>query len=80
MDQELKVGGIKFGYLKKYYYICKKKHNMPPEDYYKRKFNKIVESYLVLMSDLDKVKNLDRKRTVKYLSLSAIDYVNKYPN
>ena len=31
---------------------------MPPEDYYKRKFNKIVESYLVLMSDLDKVKNL----------------------
>jgi hypothetical protein len=32
------------------------------------------------MSDLDKVKNLDRKRSVKYLALSAIDYVNKYPN
>lgn len=53
---------------------------MPPEDYYERKFNKIVESYLEMMSDLDKVKKLDKERSIKYLALSALDYVNKYPN
>jgi hypothetical protein len=53
---------------------------MPPEDYYERKFDKIVESYLEIMSDLEKVKKLDNERLIKYLSLSALDYVNKYPN
>lgn len=53
---------------------------MPPEDYYERKFNKVVESYLKMMLDLDKVKKLDRERSIKYLALSALDYVNKYPN
>lgn len=53
---------------------------MPPEDYYERKFNKVVESYLKMMLDLDKVKKLDKERSIKYLALSALDYVNKYPN
>jgi hypothetical protein len=53
---------------------------MPPKDYYERKFDKIVDSYIEMMSDLDKVKKLDRERLIKYLALSALDYVNKYPN
>lgn len=53
---------------------------MPPEDYYEKKFNKIIESYLDMMTDLDKVKKLDKERSIKYLALSALDYVNKYPN
>jgi len=60
-------------------YICKK-NTMPPKDYYERKFDKIVDSYIEMMSDLDKVKKLDRERLIKYLALSALDYVNKYPN
>ena len=28
----------------------------------------------------DKVKKLDRERLIKYLALSTLDYVNKYPN
>jgi len=53
---------------------------MPPKDYYEKKFNKIVESYLEMMTDLDKVKKLDKERSIRYLALSALDYVNKYPN
>ena len=53
---------------------------MPPKDYYEKKFNKIVESYLEMMTDLDKVKKLDKERLIRYLALSAFDYVNKYPN
>jgi hypothetical protein len=53
---------------------------MSPKDYYKRKFDKIVDSYIEMMSDLDKVKKLDRERLIKYLALSTLDYVNKYPN
>ena len=53
---------------------------MPPENYYEKRFNKIVDEYLKMMNDLDKVKKLDNDRLIKYLALSAFDYVNKYPN
>jgi hypothetical protein len=53
---------------------------MPPEDYYERKFDKIIDSYLEMMSDIEKVKKIDRDRSIKYLALSALDYFNKYPN
>lgn len=53
---------------------------MLPKNYYKKKFDKIVESYLEMMSDLDKVKKIDKERLIKYLALSVLDYVNKYPN
>jgi hypothetical protein len=53
---------------------------MPPEDYYEKKFNKIIVSYFDMMTDLDKVKKLDKERSIRYLALSALDYVNKYPN
>ncbi len=56
---------------------------MPPEDYYEnleRKVNHIIDEYLKMMNDLDKVKKLDNDRQIKYLALSAIDYINKYPN
>jgi len=53
---------------------------MPPEDYYERKFDKIIDSYLEMMSDIEKVKKLDRERSIKYLAISALDYLNKYPN
>jgi hypothetical protein len=53
---------------------------MPPEDYYEKKFDKIVDSYLEMMSDLEKVKKIDKERSIKYLALSALDYFNKFPN
>jgi hypothetical protein len=53
---------------------------MPPKDYYERKRNKIIDSYLDMMLDLEKVKKIDRERSIKYLALSTLDYVNKYPN
>ena len=56
---------------------------MPPEDYYEnleRKVNHIIDEYLEMMNDLDKVRKLDNDRQIKYLALSAIDYINKYPN
>jgi hypothetical protein len=53
---------------------------MPPEDYYEKKFNKILDSYLEMMSDLEKVKKLDKERSIKYLALSALDYFNEFPN
>jgi len=53
---------------------------MPPENYYEKRFNKIVDDYLKMMNDLDKLKKLDNDRRIKYLALSALDYAYKYPN
>ncbi len=53
---------------------------MPPKNYYEKKFDKIVDEYLKMMNDLDKVRKLDNDRQIKYLALSALDHINKYPN
>ncbi len=53
---------------------------MPPENYYEKRLNKIVDDYLKMMNDLDKLKKLDNDRRIKYLALSALDYAYKYPN